>query len=84
MDYKAIFTALEDLERLRRSGEQVEKGFYDEYAESGEGFEVYKVGDSYVRLETYTGSYGGSFEITGITIVEPKTVKVTDFEPIDF
>lgn len=84
MDYKAIFKSLADLEELRRIGERVESGFYDKYEESGNGFEVYKVGESYIRLETYVGSYGGGFEITGITIVEPKTVKVTDFEPLEF
>lgn len=82
MNYKPVFEALRDLVKLRRQ-EVIESKYTSEYDEYGERYEVYKVGEQYVKLYTYEDSYGDDKGITGIEIVEPKKVQVTNFEPIN-
>ena len=77
---------LKDLRKLRRGQSEftqvVKQIDGEEEGEEGKSYEVFKIGDVYVKLEITTDSYGDNEQITGIEFVKPIVKQVTDFESI--
>lgn len=79
MDLNKLNQALSNISQLRSDNTPVESYRGSDYEES---FEVYKIGDDYIKLIFETSSYGGIGELMGINFVRPREVSYSNFETI--
>jgi hypothetical protein len=80
MDYGKLNEFLSDFNMLRAKGRKVETKQPGDYET---GYEVYEISEGvYVKLIVYVDSYGENESVVGVEFVQPKTVTVTNFEPI--
>lgn len=78
-----LIEAAKSMHSLRNNNKRVAKEFDDEYAEYGNGYEIYLIRGVYVKVNTYIGSYSSTVEVTGLEVVRPKEIIVKDFEPVN-
>jgi hypothetical protein len=81
MDLKKINELLKDFSIRNTIAVEVKRPDGENYEN---GYEIYQLSeDLYIKFEIYEDSYGSNEQVKGIQFVKPKTVTVTNFEPIN-